>query len=339
MVAIPSTGGGFGGYSNALAGAQQSYGNILANYGGGGGAAGGGGLAPGGLPFDALAGGGNFDFTGNPANLSSNYKTAYQGALGFNAALGNQINQGWGQLGQNIQGTIQGITASQQQAINDAYAAQQGQATQGLISAGLGNTTVQSSVARGIELDKAKAGIALANQMAGLSAGYQAQIGQGQLGFLNSITAPYPDAGLYGQLGQQWGAAQQGRANQAQAADQFKQLLAASRANPAAGMGGGFMGVGTGGGMSPQNPYRFMAAPGGAGGAGAGFSAPGAPYQPPTSAPGVSQWDDLYSNPDYSPFMGDMPNDLAGAGLMSGPDLGYQDFWDEGLNAGDYGYA
>lgn len=239
MPTLLSVGGGTNqntGYQAALQQSQNQYQNAIGGYN----------LAPGGLPFGAMQGAGQFDFSGNPASLGANYQNAYQGALGFNSALGNQINQGYGQLSNNVQNTIQGMGSSQQQAINDQYAQQSGQAMQGLINSGLGNSTVTSSVQRGIDLDKAKAGNNLANQMAGLSAGYQSQIGGQQLGFLNSIQAPYPNAALYGQLAQQWGAAQQSNANRAQADDQFKQLLAASRQSLGGGAGVASGGLGTG---------------------------------------------------------------------------------------------
>lgn len=291
MPTLPSIGGNSG-YMTALGGAQSSYANTLAGYNGGGG--GSNNLAPGGLPFGALSNGGNFDFSGNPSSLSSNYKQAYQGALGFNSQLGNEINQGFGQLGSNIQGTIAGITSSQQQAINDQYAQQSGQATQGLINSGLGNSTVMSSVQRGIGLDQAKASNNLANQMAGLSAGYQSQTGLAQLGYLNSVSAPYPNAQMYGQLAQQYGAAQQANANRQQAADQFSQLLAASKRTIGSGAGGG-TGVATGY-MPQQTPGMFAPGTGTSVGMPNGLTGGYAQQQQPGGGGGLGAYGNLALN-------------------------------------------
>jgi hypothetical protein len=85
---------------------------------------------------------------------------------------------------------------------------------------------VQASVQRGLTLDEAKAQVALSNQTAGLTAGYMSQLGLAglgysnqailqntaeanqQLGFMNSVMMPYPNAGMYGQLAQGYGALQ-----------------------------------------------------------------------------------------------------------------------------------
>lgn len=190
-----------------------------------------------------IAGGLNF----NPqmGNLS-NYGSAYQAALqlnqqnyqnilqGYQQTVANQlaaqqnVQAGYGQLSTNVLSTIQGIDASQRQAIADSYAAQAGQANQGLINRGLGNTTVRDSVQRGLSLDNAKANIALTNQTQQLTAGYQSQLGLAglsyggqavrentalanqQLQWQNSVNAPYPNAQLYSQLAMQRGAVRQG---------------------------------------------------------------------------------------------------------------------------------
>lgn len=248
------------------------------------------------LNFGSPAG---FDFTGNPANLGSNYTSAYQNALamnqqnygnilaGFQQTMGaqnqaqNQIQAGYGRLQGDVLAGIQGIGASQGQAIKDAYAQQSGAQAQNLVARGLGNTTVANSVQRGLTLDKQKADIALANQIAGLTAGYQSNLGLAglnfgnqanmqntalanqQLGWMNSVNAPYPNASLYGQLATQYGASQQqGRLTDA---------LAAAQAG-----GGGQRGLGlgaytpAGGGFTRTNDFgggnATQGVPGGAGG-------------------------------------------------------------------------
>lgn len=134
-------------------------------------------------------------FGQNPPSYQSQYSNAldfhnsnYQNILsGYGQSQQNigqgfaGIAQGYGNLSNQVQGTISGIGASQDQAINDQYAKAGGQANQQLINSGLGNTTVASSVQRGLTLDAQKAHIALANQIAQLTAGYQSQLGSAGL--------------------------------------------------------------------------------------------------------------------------------------------------------------
>lgn len=175
-----------------------------------------------GNPFQGLASGGL-------NGLAQQYQTGYQNALAQNQAMYNNIMQGYqttaqnqgaaqqnigagyGSLYNNVLGTIAGVGQAQQQAINDAYAQQAGQTQQNVTDRGLGNTTVSDSLQRGLFYDKQKADVNLANQMAQLSAGYQSQLGLAglgyaneanmqntglanqQLGFMNSVTAKYPN--------------------------------------------------------------------------------------------------------------------------------------------------
>lgn len=245
-------------------------------------------------------------FSGNPGDLGSSYQNSYSNALSQNAANYQNVLQGYqqtlaaqqtqqgaigagyGQLANQVQQGIQGITASQKQAIQDVYASQSGSAQQQLINSGLGNSTVLSSVNRGLGLDEQKAQIALANQQAQLQAGYQSSLGLAglnyanqanmqntalagqQLGFQNSVTSQYPSVAPYSQLAMQQG--QIGQANlDRQAAARAQQLalspgggggqLAQQRSGlpPGFGQGGtsgmNNAGVGYGGGMSSVTPY------------------------------------------------------------------------------------
>lgn len=108
-------------------------------------------------------------------------------ALDWQTGGGNNIQRGYDELMRSVMGNIQGTDASQRQAIQDAYRAQQGQVTQQMLNAGLGNTTVAGTMQRGPMLDAQKANIALSNQMAQLMAGYQSQIGGAKLGYLNQL--------------------------------------------------------------------------------------------------------------------------------------------------------
>lgn len=205
-------------------------------------------LIPGTMPFGQ---GGNPYQGGGIGNLGSAYQQSYQAALdqnkalysnilgGYQQTMANQVGAqaniagGYGQLYNNVLGGISNIGASQGQAIEDVYAQQKGQAQQSLTSRGLGNTTVSDSVQRGLGLDKSKAQIALANQMAQTTAGYQSQLGLAglgygnmanmqntgqanqQLGWMNSVQAQYPNAQSYNQLAQMSGQAQQANADRA----------------------------------------------------------------------------------------------------------------------------
>lgn len=250
-----------------------------------------------------------FEPSGNPfsQDLGAAYQSAYNTALGQNQAnysnilsgyqqtLAQQtqaqdaIGKGYSSLYNQVLGGIQGIGQSQSQAIQDAYRQQSGSAQQDLINRGLGNSTVLSSVQRGIDLDKSKADIALANQIAQLNAGYQSQLGgaglnyanqaamqnaaqqNAQLQWMNSVTAQYPNGQLYNQMAQQQGAAQQSGQNRQQAADQFQQQKDASQA--ALGRAGG------GGSLAPNYPAAPNLGPMNPGGSG-GYAGPIASITP-----------------------------------------------------------
>jgi hypothetical protein len=264
-----------------------------------------------------IAGGLNFgsvpsqtDYQGAYANALSlntqnynNILAGYQGLGQSQTGAQNQIQQGYGQLQGQVANTIQGIDASQRQAISDTYANQSGTASQGLISRGLGNTTVANSVQRGLTLDNQKANIALSNQTAQLSAGYQSSLGLAglnyanqanmqntalgsqQLGFMNSVNSPYPNASAYAD-----------RSLQAQT------LALATRAANSGGQQPRGVSVNMPGGQSPSMTNR---APGsgtgaqaaGAGG-GSGGGSGGTPWRDPNSgADGGSGYTDGYGNP------------------------------------------
>lgn len=238
------------------------------------------------LPW--LSGGADYfsGLAGSPqqamASLGSNYANAYNASLRMNEAnygnilkgyqdslqqlqdSQNAITQGYGGLTQQVMGNLNNIEASQKQAILDQYAQAGGHATQSLTSRGLGNTTVADSVRRGLEYDRAKAETGLANQMAGLRAGYQQNLGmadlayrnqaamqnaglaQAQLQWMNSVNAGYPNAGLYGQLASQFGQTQQANA------DRDLMKAQAARMPGAGSVGGGGLTLGGGRGFFNQ---------------------------------------------------------------------------------------
>lgn len=125
-------------------------------------------------------------------------------AAGYgNVNAGVQNTLGMGQvLGQNGNW---GVAAPAAQAIGQAYAAQQGQTTQQMTNAGLGNTTAVGNAQTQNTLSAAQAYGGLGAQLAQTSAGYQAQEGNAALGA--RMQGLGMQAGLYGQalgpLGQQ----------------------------------------------------------------------------------------------------------------------------------------
>lgn len=293
-------------------------------------------LIAGNIPFGP---GGN-PFLGAQTGLggiANQYQQGYGNALEQNKAMygdimagyqqtsANQVNAqnalagGYTSLYNNVLGGIQGIGASQQQAIQDTYAQQRGSADQSLISRGLGNTTVRDSVQRGLTLDEGKANIALANQIAALNAGYQSNLGlaglnygnqaaaqntgqaNSQLGFMNSITAKYPDAGQYNSLFSQQGQWQQAQADRALTA----QLAQKGRAGVGAGAapsGAGFKAGGSGGASGGFGLYSHALMPQTAGGGNYGNEGAGAIVYPSYGA-GIQQpWPSLEQQPQYDTY-------------------------------------
>lgn len=201
------------------------------------------------LPFSPAAAGA-FNNAGNPkaalAGLGPAYSSAYTNALDMNSSnysnilsgyhqtaeaqdsAQNQIAQGYAGLDARVMGGIDQVGQARRNDIADQYAKAQGNATQGLIDRGLSNSTVTSSVNRGLEYDRQKSETQLSDDLAQMRAGYQSNIGlanlgylsqannertglaQSQLGWMNSVNAPYPDAGMYAGLAQQYGSMQGG---------------------------------------------------------------------------------------------------------------------------------
>lgn len=342
----------------------------LATAGGGGAAPGGGGLQwgsggggggwaiGGNLPFASMGAAANMDFSGNPAALSASYANAYNAALGLNSANYQNILAGYQQTAGNLNAATQQIVggyndlqtgvlndlsnagATQRQAINDNYAREQGAAMQQLINRGLGNTTIQQGVQRGLIFDREKANVSLAEQIANLKASYRSNLGLAglsyqnqaamqnaaqanqQLQWMNSVQAPYPDASAYSRLAEMWGAAQEAEKNRelmrsmggGMANQQFGGGYSGIRGsafgpswgrvvNPDAyGSGGGFFGNFTG--ISAAPSYSGGMSLGDIGQASAAFGAWNAPQS--NSFMG-SAWDNLGgyapAEEDFTPFV------------------------------------
>lgn len=282
----------------------------------------------------ALQSGYNNAFAMNQA-MYGNIMAGYQQTGAAQQAAFGGIQKGFKNLYGNVMSGIQGTDAAAQQQIKDLYAQQQGTANQGLINSGLGNSTVMSSVGRGLTADESKAQVNLANQMAQLKAGYQSSIGQAglqsrmgmaeantqeanqQLGFMNSISMPYPDASQYSQLAQMYGMNQQ--------ANRDRSMLGAGFGGGGAGplgytpgptpgasyTGGAAAGMPQSGASLPQffNPYSGSAAAGNIFGPGSGqasmpgyaggFDNTGMDYGPTSGQPDYGPQPDV--NSYYSP--------------------------------------
>jgi hypothetical protein len=174
--------------------------------------------------------------TMNFSNPEASYNSAYSTARDVNQQLYKNIQAGYSQMlnqsqaamGQldtryrNLQrGVMKRLAGSNQanmQDIADKYSAMSGQMSQSMIDRGLGNTTVQFAMQRGIAQDRTKETTRSQNEFAQLIAANQSRLGlerlgamergygnltgiQGQnLNWMNSVSAPYPDPGMYAQL-------------------------------------------------------------------------------------------------------------------------------------------
>lgn len=236
-----------------------------------------------------------------PVGLAQQYGASYNNALAANQKNYDSIINGYQTVMNNVgsilgQGGGWGVAAPAAQAIADVYAQQSGGAFQNSINKGLGNTTAASAAQRGAALDANKAYAGLGSQLAQTAAGYSANLGQGQLNFMNSVNIPYPNGADYSTLYQQYGAAQANAQNNALlAAAQKQSYYAANQA--AAGRGGGAGGVSVGaaprGGTYGSGGGGFAS-----GGAGSSPYMYGAASNPNAGGPGASG----YGNPVQNTF-------------------------------------
>lgn len=309
-------------------------------------------LISGDLPF---SGGGN-PFSGDPASA---YASAYNAALQMNAqnyanimagyqglsqsqaSQQNQIMAGYTNLQGQVLGDLSNAGASEKQAIIDQYVADRGQASQQLINRGLGNTTVRNSIDRGLMAQRDKANVALSEQIGNLLASYRSNLGLAglnyqnqanmqntnlglsQLGFMNSVQAPYPDASPYVQMAM---------------------LNAQAKRGLLGGLGGraSYQSSAPGGGSqwspwpSQISPYLgYQVAGGGGGGYGTLTNTTG--YAAPETIYGT-QYDQPYQAPIDTPYT-DYTQSYGGGQLSDysyGPDLGYSS---PGPELSDYGYG
>jgi hypothetical protein len=289
--------------------------------------------------------------------LASHYGQAYRSALDQNqsnydnilrgfqqtalAQMGSQraIGRGYKNLLTEVMGRLENTGRSGAQDIMDRYAGERGSEEARLIDAGLGNTTVASSVRRGLTYDEEKSRNRLAETVANLMAGYQSNLGQAglqfreralgertgqanaQLNWMNSLQAQYPDASMYAQIASQLGEAKEAK----EARSLMMQMMSRGTGgtisptkfsdepsgyiNPE--MGAAFMNamggsMGRGGGMDGQTPGYSVGMPGGGSG---GYG----PY-----GVGGSSMSGGFGRLDTSPY-GNFGPSFAGSGPGSNP--------------------
>lgn len=235
--------------------------------------------------------------------VGSNYQTYLQNAdklyketlQGYQTALSGlqsqqaDINAGYNTLQANVLAGLEGSSKSASQEVADRYTALSGRTTQGLINRGLGNTTVQGAMQRGISLDESKAQTDVQNKFAQTAAGYQTQLGLAGLGYRGQ--ALQQQLGLQGaQLGYMGGYSQQ--QNQIG-------LGMAGAYNSSLGRGGGGGGGSVGGGNLALRggPISYGGGGGGryyGGGEGSGIGLTG-PYAMDYALA-------MHGNPDLNPY-------------------------------------
>jgi hypothetical protein len=219
----------------------------------------------------------------NQANYQ-NILSGYQKAMASQTSAQQAIAAGYTSLYNDVIGKVSGIGQARANAIERDSARQLAGDSQQLIDRGLGNTTVQSSVNRGVEADRNLQLTQLSDDQAKMVGDYMSQLGLAGLGnsreqlnnstglatrqldWMNSVNARYPDANLYAGLARDAAAAH-------------------SQQTPFAFGGGSFAGGGGGGGPQlgyvPSQPYF-----GGSGGPpGAGFGGGGVGGMPAAAAP------------------------------------------------------
>lgn len=172
-------------------------------------------------------------------NPTASYNTAYRNATNINQQLHENVQSGYAQMLRDFQAAQGGLQAGYRgletrvlrrlrgsnraniQDLSDKYTALSGQMSQQMIDRGLGNTTVQQSVQRGVAQDRAKevtrsqglyaqmmanaqmgiGGNALSAMQAGIMGASGIQ--QGAINAMERVSAPYPDPGLYASLAAQ----------------------------------------------------------------------------------------------------------------------------------------
>lgn len=200
----------------------------------------------GGNPLLGLAGG--------IGGLAQQYGLDYANYLNINKQNYENVTQGYQTVMNNVAnslgqgGTGWGVAQGAADDINSAARNAAGGAISRSISSGTGKSTAAAALQRGVLSTQSRQLRDLGLNLADRYAGYQSQIGQNQLGFMNSVNAPPPNAAAYGMLAQQYGQTQQQAANMAMQQQALQQQQRAANQAAARGMSG------TGGVSIPQMP-------------------------------------------------------------------------------------
>lgn len=234
--------GMMGVYNQLLAVNQQHYGNVLGAYQQG------------------------------ESTIASQSPQIAAGYAGVNAGVQNQL--GMGQvLGQNGNW---GVAQAGADRIRDTFAQQQGQTTQQMTNAGLGNTTAVGNMQNQNSLMAGQAYGNLANQLAGTAAGYTAQEGNASLA--SRMQGLGMQANLYGQalgpLGQQFANTAGALSGQSSTATSSQQAQPYQGSTQSAAQQSANNPLNNPGNLAGQTGAAVGNGPGGGGGAASG-SAPG----------------------------------------------------------------
>ena len=140
-------------------------------------------------------------------NFYANADKAQAEAKAANEARYNEINKGYQDRYAGAAKDLQGLGASEQKAIDDRFHQGQASAAQDLISRGLGNTTIRSSVMRGYDAARSREQTQLAVDNAKLRLQYLPPMEGERLQFMERRNDVGPDVGQFASLNQSLGAA------------------------------------------------------------------------------------------------------------------------------------
>lgn len=122
-----------------------------------------------------------------PLNVGAGSSGSYS-AYGLKVKENEQLYNQYLGAYKDVLAGVQNVGNAQRQALTDFYEKKRGDATQSLISRGLGNTTVTDSIARGLTADEGKAQNDLAERVARMRGDYGSQMAQGLHAFMGGYS-------------------------------------------------------------------------------------------------------------------------------------------------------
>lgn len=105
------------------------------------------------------------------------------------------VTAGYNRLLGSVLGRLTDADAAERQRLQDTYTMASGREAQDLTNRGLGNTTVSSSVQRGLLADYAKGGVDIGAQFGQLKASYESQLGLAGLNWQGQAAQQYAALG------------------------------------------------------------------------------------------------------------------------------------------------